>query len=130
MQALARDVTGAFNVAAEPTLTMRRIAEAVAGRVVPVPTSALRTAVSVSYAARIQPSEPGWLDMALQAPLMDTSRARRELEWTERTSAVAALTELLNGIGDGAGYPTPALRPRTDESDSRRARRITAHSAG
>ncbi len=31
-----RDVTGAFNVAAEPTLTMRRIAEAVAGRVVPV----------------------------------------------------------------------------------------------
>ena len=106
-----RDVAGAFNVAAEPTLTMRRIAEAVGGRVVPMPERVLRAAVALSYAARFQPSEPGWLDMAVQAPLMDSSRARRELGWAERTSAVDALTELLDGIGDGAGYPTAPLKP-------------------
>ena len=72
LEALRRDVAGAFNVAAEPTLTMRRIAEAVAGRVVPMPERVLRAAVAVSYAARVQPSEPGWLDMAVQAPLMDS----------------------------------------------------------
>jgi hypothetical protein len=34
------------------------------------------------------------------------------LGWAASISAVDALTELLDGIGDGAGYPTPALRPR------------------
>jgi UDP-glucose 4-epimerase len=119
--ALTRDVAGAFNVAAEPTLTMHRVAAAVGGRVVPTPERALRAAAAVSYRARLQPSEPGWLDMAVQTPLMDTGRARRELGWAERTSAVEALTELLDGIGDGAGYPTAALRPRSDRRGRRRA---------
>jgi hypothetical protein len=55
------------------------------------------------------PTEPGWLDMALQTPLMDTARAVHELGWRPRLSSVQALIELLDGIGDKADGPTPAL---------------------
>jgi UDP-glucose 4-epimerase len=110
--AVTRDVAGPFNVAADPVLTPRTIADAVGGRVVPMPHAALSAIVGLAYAARLQPAEPGWLDMATQTPIMDTTRARAELGWKPSMSAVAALTELLDGIGAGAGYPTPALRPR------------------
>ena len=50
--------------------------------------------------------------MATQTPLLDTTRARRELGWSEVRSSVDTLTELLDAIGDGAGGPTPALAPR------------------
>ncbi|MGE0000008.1 MAG: NAD-dependent epimerase/dehydratase family protein [Ilumatobacteraceae bacterium] len=112
VQALVRDVSGAFNVAADPVLTPRLIADAVGGRVLPLPEPVLRLAVRAGYATRLVPTEAGWLDMATQTPVMDTTRSRTELGWTERVSAVDALCELLDGIGDGAGYPTPALAPR------------------
>jgi UDP-glucose 4-epimerase len=112
VRALTRDVAGPFNVAAEPVLTPERIAGAVGGRLVPVPRGALRAVVRASYAARLQPAEAGWLDMATKSPIMDCTRARTLLDWHHTTSSVAALTELLDGIGDGAGFPTPALQPR------------------
>ena len=49
--------------------------------------------------------------MATNTPLMDTTKARRELGWSETRSSVDALTELLDGIGDGAGGGTPASPP-------------------
>ena len=36
--------------------------------------------------------------MALGVPLMDSSRARRELGWTPRISAGDALLDLLRGL--------------------------------
>ncbi len=112
VRALTRDVSGAFNIAADPPLTPRLIAEAVGGRVMPMPERLLRLAVSSAYAARLVPAEAGWLDMATNTPLMDTTRARHQLGWKEIHHSVAALTELLDAIGDGAGGDTPALAPR------------------
>jgi nucleoside-diphosphate-sugar epimerase len=109
VRAVLRDVSGPFNVAAGPTLTPRLIAEAVGGRTVPVPPQLLRAAVAASYVARLQVSEPGWLDMALQTPVMDTARAEAELGWRPRHTSIDALTELLDGIGAKAAGPTPAL---------------------
>jgi UDP-glucose 4-epimerase len=109
VQALTRDVSGAFNIAAEPPLTPRLIADAVGGRVVPLPERLVRMAVSAAYTARLVPAEAGWLDMATNTPVMDTTRARRELGWSEVRSSVDALTELLDGIGDKAEGCTPAL---------------------
>jgi len=111
-RALKRDVAGAFNVAAEPVLTPTVIADAVHGRSLPLPEWLLRAGASLTYRLRIQPSEPGWLDMATQSPLMDTSRARTELAWSPTRTSVSALVELLEGIGDGAGAPTAPLHPR------------------
>jgi UDP-glucose 4-epimerase len=107
-------VRGAFNVAAEPVLDPTTIARAVGGRTVPLPALALRFAASATYAARLQPSEPGWLDMATSGPLMDCRRMADDTGWTPNRSSVDALTELLTGIGDGAGGPTVPLHAREE----------------
>ena len=56
---------------------------------------------------------PGWLDLAFGVPLMDSGRARSELRWAPRSSASEALQELLTGMRDRAGKPTPPLAPDT-----------------
>jgi nucleoside-diphosphate-sugar epimerase len=108
---LADDVTGSFNIAAEPALDSDRLAEMFGARQLTVSPRLLRTAAATSFRLRLQPSEPGWLDMALAVPLMDVSRARAELGWEPRRTAAEALSELLEGLRDGAGFPTPPLEP-------------------
>jgi hypothetical protein len=51
--------------------------------------------------------------MALQCPVMDTSRAREELGWEPRHDALAAIAEVMEGIGEGSGMHTPPLDPET-----------------
>ena len=78
-----RDVRGAFNVAAEPVLDAPELARLLDARPVPVyPSALLRAAVDASWKLRLQPTPPGWLDLALGVPIMDTTRARDELGWT------------------------------------------------
>jgi hypothetical protein len=47
--------------------------------------------------------------MALAVPIMDCTRARTELRWTPRRTASDALLDLMTGLRDGAGAPTPTL---------------------
>jgi nucleoside-diphosphate-sugar epimerase len=107
------DARGAFNVAAEPPLDGDVVARLLGARAVDVPARILRAAAALSWRARLQPSEPGWVDMALGVPLMDCSRARDELGWTAARSAEDAFLELFDGLRHGAGHPTPPLDPKT-----------------
>src|SRR3954471_5639620 len=102
---------GAFNIAAEPVLDPDVLAEALGARTVPVPAAVLRAAASVTWRARLQPTPPGWLDMALAVPLMDTTRAREHLGWTPRHTSVDAFLALFDGLRERAGYGTPPLDP-------------------
>ena len=77
-----------------------------------VPAKPLRVLADLSWRAHLQPSPPGWLDMGLSVPLMDTRRAREELGWEPRRSATEALAELLEGMRAPAGLDTPPLDPR------------------
>jgi UDP-glucose 4-epimerase len=103
---------GAYNVAAEPVLDAAEIGRVLRARPMPVHPGLLRAGAALSYRLRLQPSEPGWLDMGLGVPLMDVSRATSELGWEPRHSASDALRELLDGIREGAGIETPPLDPR------------------
>jgi UDP-glucose 4-epimerase len=109
--AVVKDVSGAFNIAAEPEIGVAELRELFGARSVPVPARALRGAAEVSWRLRLQPSPPGWIDLALGAPMMDTSRAREELGWTARVSSLEALGELLRGMRHAEGGPTPPLEP-------------------
>ena len=129
VRAITRSVRGAFNVAAEPVLDPATIAQAVHGRTVPLPMRLLRAGAAAAYRLRIQPSEPGWLDLALQTPIMDVSRARRELEWEAVHTSTAALVELLDGIGEGAGDATEPLTPRRRDRATRSGRATAGTSA-
>jgi len=112
--ALTRDVRGAFNVAAEPVLDPPELARLLEARPVRVPERALRAAVDASWKLRLQPTPPGWLDLALGVPIMDTTRAREELGWTPTRTAGEALLELLEGMRRGDGIRTPPLEPGGD----------------
>jgi nucleoside-diphosphate-sugar epimerase len=114
VRAITSSVSGAFNIAAEPVLNPQVIAGAVDGRTAPIPLSLLRAAAAATFAARLQPSEAGWLDMAMSTPLMDTTRARTELGWRETRRGDEAFAEVMHGMGDGAGDRTVPLHPRHD----------------
>ena len=111
--AVVGEASGPFNVAAEPVLDPDRLAELLGARKLRIPAGVLRAAAAVTWRARLQPSPEGWIDMALGVPLMDSSRAREALGWRPRRSAGDALLELLEGLRDGAGHPTPPLDPRS-----------------
>jgi nucleoside-diphosphate-sugar epimerase len=111
--ALDERARGAYNVAAEPVLDPGVLARALGARRVRVPPAVLRRGAEISWALHLQPTPPGWLDMALSVPLLDTRRAREELGWQPRRDAVATLLELLDGLRDGAGIATPPLDPST-----------------
>jgi UDP-glucose 4-epimerase len=107
------EVRGAFNIAADPVLDPDELGRLLGARPVPMPAAALRAAAWLTWKLRLQPTPPGWLDMALGVPLMDVTRAHTELGWKPRHTAGEALLELLDGLRDRAGAPTPPLDPDT-----------------
>jgi UDP-glucose 4-epimerase len=100
-RAAVGDVSGAFNVAAEPVVGSDELAGMLRARKVAVSPRVLRAVASASYRLRLQPSEPGWLDMALGVPLMSTDRARNELGWMPTRTALEATQELVAGMREG-----------------------------
>jgi ferritin-like metal-binding protein YciE/nucleoside-diphosphate-sugar epimerase len=109
LRAVLADVDGAFNIAAEPPLSPEEMAERIGVRSFPVPARVVRGLADLSWRMRLQPTPPGWLDMALNVPLMSSARAREELGWEPRHSGVEALEELLEGLRKGHGAKTPPL---------------------
>jgi UDP-glucose 4-epimerase len=80
---------------------------------VPVPPGIARRFTQLSWRLHLQPTPPGWLDMALSVPILDTTRATEELGWRPQWSASEALLDLLQGLREGAGADTPPLSPET-----------------
>ena len=111
--AAVRDVRGAFNVAAEPVLEPKDLARLLGARTVRVPARAARAAAAASWRLRLTPIPASWLDMALGVPVMDVRRAREELGWTPRRSALDAIADVIRGVREGAGLDTPPLSPAT-----------------
>jgi nucleoside-diphosphate-sugar epimerase len=105
--------SGAFNIAADPVLDPEQLSHTLGARRVPVSPAVLRAGASLTFLAHLQPTEPGWLDMALGVPLMDTTRAGEELGWTPSHTSEDALLELMEGMREGAGIDTPPLAPST-----------------
>ena len=109
-QALVRNVSDAFNIAAEPAIGAGELAEILRARRLRLPPGVLRAAADVSWRLRLQPADPGWIDLALGVPLMSVERAKSELGFAPRHDAGTALAELLNGLRRGVGGATPPLR--------------------
>jgi nucleoside-diphosphate-sugar epimerase len=112
-RALFSDVRGAFNLAADPPIGPRELAEILQARRVKLPRAVLRGAAAATFALRLQPSEPGWVDMAFAVPLLSSARAWRELGWEPTRSGTEALSELIDAMRRGADYQTPPLARTT-----------------
>lgn len=111
--ALVQRAGGAFNLAADPPLTTEHIARALGARPVHVPAAVLRPMMAAAWHARLQQVDPGWLDLAFGLPLLDSSRARRELGWAPTKDAVSVFEETLEGMRSAASDRSAVLRPRS-----------------
>ena len=105
-------VSGAFNIAAEPVLDGPSLATALRARWVPVPAALLRAVVDIAWRSHLVPVDAGWIDLGMRLPLMDTTRARTELDWQPQVDALDAVGELLDAIPRGEGGASPVLAPR------------------
>ena len=108
-RAVHTDVRGAFNIAADPVLDPRVLADTLGARRIPVPSAVTRAVLDLTWRTRLQPTPPGWMDMALAVPVMSTALASAALGWTPSRTSVEALLEILEGIADKAGAATPPL---------------------
>ena len=131
LRAVLEDVDGAFNIAAEPPLSPEEMAGRIGVRSFPVPARVVRRLADLSWRLRLQPTPPGWLDMARNVPLMSSERAREELGWEPRHSAIDALEELVAGHARGSTAPRPRrLRPIAPASGSTTSRPASARGSG
>lgn len=102
---------GPFNLAAEPPIGRDDVAAALDARAVHIPSGVLRTLVDLSWRARLQHIDRGWLDLAFTVPLLDCSRARTELDWVPNWTSTDALADLLDGVAnEGHGDSAPLRR--------------------
>ena len=126
LAALSPDARGAYNIAADPVLDPGELARVLRPASVAVPRAPLRLLADLTYRARLQPAPPGWLDMGLAVPTMDTRRAREELGWTPTQTSTEALLELLDGMAHPPPASTPPLNPtRAGASASARCARAS-----
>jgi len=83
-----------------------------ARRAVRLPLAVARGVAAVTWRARLQPSEAGWVDLAARSPVMSTA-ALRDLGWAPDRTAHEALAELVAGLRLGSGDAAyPPLHPR------------------
>lgn len=75
--AATTEVQGAFNIAADPVIDAETAAEALHAWKVPVPGPLLHAAAAATWHLRLQPADPGWIDLALASPVnVDGPRPR------------------------------------------------------
>jgi nucleoside-diphosphate-sugar epimerase len=110
--AVLRDVRGAFNLAAEPVLDSEALSRLIDSPTTRLSPRLLKGLSSVAWHLHLQPSEPGWIDLAFGSPMLDCTRARSVLGWQPLHDARDTFLALLEGLWTGEGLPTPPLKPR------------------
>ncbi|OEV03231.1 NAD-dependent epimerase [Streptomyces oceani] len=110
--AVTSPVRGAFNLATDPVLDAGVLAELLGVRTMRVPASVVRPGLSAAWHARLLPASPQLFDAALHMPLLDSARAREELDWRPRHRATEAVQEFLTGVRGREGMETPPLAAR------------------
>lgn len=112
LAAIDRQYRGALNLAADPVMDTGALAAAVGARPLRLSPRAMRAVMAGAWRARLLPTPPSWLDLALATPLMSVERARTDLDWTPRWTATETFGDLLAGLAGGDGVPaSPPLRP-------------------
>lgn len=112
-EAIVRQARGPFNIAGPGLIRAADVADVLSrGRWREVAHGPVRAAVVAAWHARLVPVGPGWFDVAVAAPVLDTGRAERQLDFRPRHTGVQAMRAMVRGIVAGSGTASPPLRPR------------------
>jgi len=96
--ALGTGRPGAYNLAGDGEITLTDVAHAVGALAVPVPQVLAKASSEVLARLPLVPAMAEWLHIMRASVVMDTSAAKRELQWSpEHTSAqtLAAMAAVL-----------------------------------
>jgi UDP-glucose 4-epimerase len=88
---VGRGEPGAYNLAGAGTVTMADIARELGYYSVPVPDLAVDATAEIIARLPLVPDEAAWIEAVRRPTLMDTSRARRLLDWQPEWDAPATL---------------------------------------
>lgn len=103
-QVVRQRAGGAFNVAAEPVLDTQSVGQLLGSRrYLELPVPVFKALAAATYAARLQPTDPGWVDMAQTVPIMNTSRLREVTGWSESLDSQQAVRALLDSFAGSEG---------------------------
>ena len=105
-----RPVEGVFNLASGPVLTRSDLFDAIGTEPLPMAWPLLRSGVRAGFATHTSPLLPGWVDLIRLAPMIDSTRARVELEWSPRHDAVSVLRDTVDAVLQRREGPTPPLQ--------------------
>jgi nucleoside-diphosphate-sugar epimerase len=112
LRILHQEGVGPFNLVGDSIADPRQIAAAFGARPVHVPWRVTRAVAAAAWHARLQPLDPGWIEMAHRVPWVSAARAREELGWQPAHTAQDVLAELVAGMSRRASGPTAPLRQR------------------
>ncbi len=110
--AATRDVRGAFNIAADPVMDAAELADVLGARTVRVPERGGGPRSPPRGACTWCLASPGLFDLAMQIPVMDTSRASPSSGGRPSTVPARRSPSSWRACG-GAGRDTPPLAPGT-----------------
>jgi nucleoside-diphosphate-sugar epimerase len=119
--AIVGDARGAFNIAAEPVIDLDALGSLLGARPIAIPPAAAKMAVGLAWRLHLVRADHELLELFLHLPLLDAERARRDLGWTPTYTGVEALTEMLDGMSEGAGGSTAPLEPTGERVRGERA---------
>jgi UDP-glucose 4-epimerase len=114
LRIVRRRFGGGVNLAAEPVVRAVDLAQLLGARLVDTSPAIVRRTTDLSFRTHLQPTEAGWFDLAMSAPLLDTARARDELQWSPTVDAKDAVREILTGLTQGEGTDSPPMEARGD----------------
>lgn len=119
VEMIRRRVNGSYNIASD-VLDVDAVAGLVGARAIEVDRDLFRRAVTAIIATRLVALTPGWYDVATATPVMDTSKARRELAWSATRTSAECAAELIAGMADDAVGPSAAMGAGAGRSRPRR----------
>jgi UDP-glucose 4-epimerase len=102
---------GGFNVAAEPVIDRAEYKRIFGGVGPALPPRLLRTVVDATWRAHLQPTDPGWLDLGMSVPLLDTARLRG-MGWLPQYRGDDIFRSFVDSLASGRGATGPLLYPR------------------
>lgn len=106
---------GAYNIAADGVITVSDVARELGLRPLPVSRRLTQTAARGAAALPFLPPVAQWVEAASHPAIMDTTRAREELGWVPRFSALQTLRDTLGPYRQGA-IPARDRRPEPARS--------------
>ena len=86
---------GAYNIAADGIITAADVARELGIVPLPLPAAPVRFAARAIAAMPFLPPAAQWVEAASHPAIIDTTRAKKELGWAPRFTAVEALQDTL-----------------------------------